>query len=34
MLRVSLLARDRLCVLLPGAYAGPGWREVTAWLVN
>ena len=34
MLRVSLLARDRLRVLLPGAYAGPGWREVTAWPVN
>ena len=32
--RVSLLARDRLRVLLPGAYAGPGWREVTAWPVN
>ncbi len=31
--RVSLLARDRLRVLLPGAY-GPGWREVTAWPVN
>ena len=31
---VSLLARDRLRVLLPGAYAGPGWREVTAWPVN
>ena len=29
MLRVSLLARDRLRVLLPGAYVGPGWREVT-----
>ena len=29
-----LLARDRLRVLLPGAYAGPGWREVTAWPVN
>ena len=34
VLRVSLLARDRLRVLLPGAYAGPGWREVTAWPVN
>ena len=33
VLRVSLLARDRLRVLLPGAY-GPGWREVTAWPVN
>ena len=21
-------------VLLPGAHAGPGWREVTAWPVN
>ena len=26
--------RHRLCVLLPGAHAGPGWREVTAWPVN
>ena len=26
--------RDRLRVLLPGAYAGPGWREVTAWPVT
>ena len=34
LLRVSLLARDRLRALLPGAYAGPGWREVTAWPVN
>ena len=32
--RVSLLARDWLRVLLPRAYAGPGWREVTAWPVN
>lgn len=34
MLRVSLLARDRLRVLLPGAYAGPGWREVKPCPVN
>ena len=34
VLRVSLLARDWLRVLLPRAYAGPGWREVTAWPVN
>ena len=34
VLRVSLLAGHRLCVLLPGAHAGPGWREVTAWPVN
>ena len=27
-------AGHRLCVLLPGAHAGPGWREVTAWPVN
>ena len=32
--RVPLLAGHRLCVLLPGAHAGPGWREVTAWPVN
>ena len=34
VLRVPLLAGHRLCVLLPGAHAGPGWREVTAWPVN
>ena len=34
VLRVFLLAGHRLCVLLPGAHAGPGWREVTAWPVN
>ena len=28
------VAGHRLCVLLPGAHAGPGWREVTAWPVN
>ena len=31
---VGVLAGHRRCVLLPGAYAGPGWREVTAWPVN
>ena len=34
VLRVPLLAGDRLCVLLPGAFEGPGAREVTAWPVN
>ena len=34
VLRVPLLAGHRLCVLRPGAHAGPGGREVTAWPVN
>ncbi len=34
VLRVPLLAGHRLCVLLPGAFESPGWREVTAWPVN
>ena len=29
LLRVPLLAGHRLCVLLPGAFESPGWREVT-----
>lgn len=29
VLRVPLLAGHRLCVLLPGAFESPGWREVT-----
>ena len=28
VLRVSLLAGHRLCVLLPGTFESPGWREV------
>ena len=28
LLRVSLLAGHRLCVLLPGTFESPGWREV------
>ena len=34
VLRVPLLAGDRLYGLLPGAFEGPGAREVTAWPVN
>ena len=33
LLRLSLLARDRLCVLLPGAFENL-WREVRRWPVN
>lgn len=33
LLRVPLLAGDRLCVLLSGAFEPP-CREVTAWPVN
>lgn len=33
MLRVPLLAGDRLCVLLPGAFENP-CREVMEWPVN
>ena len=28
VLRVSLMAGHRLCLLLPGTSEGPGWREV------